>query len=258
MALKSSSATRLLLGLSMLRTATPYYAGLPRPASQRLICMGGGGKQGKKGGGGGGGGFGKPAKPPAQKKAAGFSSVAAPKDTFKYTGKMRPGRQTPRREIPSSIIKPDYADDGRPKATGPMLPWQIEVKSAKDIEGMRVAGRVAREVLDAAGQLAKPGVATDEIDALVHEQTLKRGAYPSPLNYHGFPKSCCTSVNEVICHGIPDSYVLVRRRAVGAPPRDPHPPTHTTSLSHAHPLATSHTPTHPSDDLTVGSATATL
>ena len=73
---------------------------------------------------------------------------------------------------------------------------------------MRAAGRVAREVLDAAGRLAVPGVTTDAIDALVTEETIKRGAYPSPLNYHGFPKSCCTSVNEVICHGIPDSSVL--------------------------------------------------
>ena len=64
------------------------------------------------------------------------------------------------------------------------------------------------EVLDAAGRLVSPGVSTDAIDALVTEESIKRGAYPSPLNYHGFPKSCCTSVNEVLCHGIPDSSVL--------------------------------------------------
>merc|ERR1719247_517212 len=73
---------------------------------------------------------------------------------------------------------------------------------------MIAAGRVAREVLDAAGRLVAPGVTTDSIDAAVHEAAIARGAYPSPLNYHGFPKSCCTSVNEVICHGIPDSSVL--------------------------------------------------
>ena len=61
---------------------------------------------------------------------------------------------------------------------------------------MRAAGRVAREVLDIAGRMVAPGVTTDAIDAVVHEESLKRGAYPSPLNYHGFPKSCCTSVNE--------------------------------------------------------------
>eukprot|EP00979_Chaetoceros_neogracilis_P006226 scaffold1248_cov221-Chaetoceros_neogracile.AAC.8 len=73
---------------------------------------------------------------------------------------------------------------------------------------MRAAGRVAREVLDIAGAAIKPGVTTDEIDSIVHKESLKRGAYPSPLNYHGFPKSCCTSVNEVICHGIPDDRKL--------------------------------------------------
>ena len=67
------------------------------------------------------------------------------------------------------------------------------------------------EVLDAAGRIVAPGVTTEAIDIVVTEETIKRGAYPSPLNYHGFPKSCCTSVNEVICHGIPDSSVLSGR-----------------------------------------------
>jgi methionyl aminopeptidase len=110
--------------------------------------------------------------------------------------------------VPSGILLPDYARDGKPKATGPLLPWQIEVKNERDIEGMRNAGRVAREVLDAAAAALAVGVATDSIDEVVHAETIRRGAYPSPLNYHGFPKSCCTSVNEVICHGIPDSYKL--------------------------------------------------
>ena len=69
-------------------------------------------------------------------------------------------------------------------------------------------GTVAREVLDAAGAMVAPGVKTDAIDAEVHKQTIERSAYPSPLNYHGFPKSCCTSVDEVICHGIPDAREL--------------------------------------------------
>ena len=89
-----------------------------------------------------------------------------------------------------------------------MLPWVIEVKTAEEIEKMRAAGRVAREVLDTAGREVRPGMTTDEIDNIVHAATLERGAYPSPLNYHGFPKSCCTSVNEVICHGIPDDRPL--------------------------------------------------
>jgi len=73
---------------------------------------------------------------------------------------------------------------------------------------MRKVCRLAREVLDIAGKAAKPGVTTDEIDKIVHQATIERGAYPSPLNYKGFPKSCCTSVNEIICHGIPDSRPL--------------------------------------------------
>ncbi len=150
--------------------------------------------------------------PPARSRQlcmhAGGGFAPRTKDTFRYSGKMRPGKQSPRREVPAAIPRPDYASDGKPKASGPMLPWQIEVKTAADIEGMRAAGRVAREVLDAAAAMVAPGVMTDEIDAVVHAETVARGAYPSPLNYHGFPKSCCTSVNEVICHGIPDSYEL--------------------------------------------------
>lgn len=82
------------------------------------------------------------------------------------------------------------------------------VNSASDIEKAKVVGRMGREILDAAARAVKPGVTTDELDRIVHEETVKRNAYPSPLNYVGFPKSCCTSVNEVICHGIPDTRPL--------------------------------------------------
>lgn len=131
-------------------------------------------------------------------------------NTFPYSGSIRPGKQSPKRIVPNDtgITFPDYALDSIPKATPPLLPWMIDVKTEEEIVKMRAAGRAAREVLDAAGRVAKVGVTTDEIDALVHEETLKRGAYPSPLNYHGFPKSCCTSVNEIICHGIPDDRKL--------------------------------------------------
>ena len=74
----------------------------------------------------------------------------------------------------------------------------------KEIEDLRVACRLGREVLDEAAAAIAPGVTTDEIDRIVHEATVDRECYPSPLNYYQFPKSCCTSVNEVICHGIPD------------------------------------------------------
>ena len=73
---------------------------------------------------------------------------------------------------------------------------------------MRASGKLAAEVLDFAVSLAKPGIATDAIDEQVHQMIVDRGAYPSPLNYGRFPKSVCTSVNECICHGIPDSRVL--------------------------------------------------
>ena len=73
---------------------------------------------------------------------------------------------------------------------------------------MRVVGRLARECLDVAAEAAEVGVTTDEIDRLVHEASIERDCYPSPLNYYNFPKSCCTSVNEVICHGIPDQRPL--------------------------------------------------
>eukprot|EP00747_Dinoflagellata_sp_TGD_P106118 gnl/TRDRNA2_/TRDRNA2_169767_c0_seq1.p1 gnl/TRDRNA2_/TRDRNA2_169767_c0~~gnl/TRDRNA2_/TRDRNA2_169767_c0_seq1.p1 ORF type:complete len:351 (+),score=57.37 gnl/TRDRNA2_/TRDRNA2_169767_c0_seq1:273-1325(+) len=120
---------------------------------------------------------------------------------------MRPGVLSLKRKVPKHIPRPDYAADGLPR--GEMVGSErMRVWSGKDIEGMRAAGRVARHVLDAAGRAVAVGVTTDSIDAVVHEEAIARGAYPSPLNYHKFPKSCCTSVNEVICHGIPDSYKL--------------------------------------------------
>uniref|UniRef100_A0A8I3WLN7 Methionine aminopeptidase n=1 Tax=Callithrix jacchus TaxID=9483 RepID=A0A8I3WLN7_CALJA len=81
---------------------------------------------------------------------------------------------------------------------------QIKLLSSEDIEGMRLVCRLAREVLDIAAGMIKPGVTTEEIDHAVHLACIGRNCYPSPLNYYNFPKSCCTSVNEVICHGIPD------------------------------------------------------
>jgi methionyl aminopeptidase len=82
------------------------------------------------------------------------------------------------------------------------------VKDADTIERMRRTGRAAAEILREVGAAVAPGVTTDELDARCHEACLARGGYPSPLNYGGFPKSVCTSVNEVICHGIPDDRPL--------------------------------------------------
>jgi len=129
---------------------------------------------------------------------------------FKFApgSSVRPYPQTPKRSVPAGIAKPDYFDDGVPKKTGSRMPWQIEVKSEQDIAGMVAAGKVARAVLDTAGAALKAGMTTEEIDVLVHNEAINRGAYPSPLGYQGFPKSVCTSLNEVICHGIPDETVL--------------------------------------------------
>eukprot|EP00953_Heterococcus_sp_UTEX-ZZ885_P008432 5057-Heterococcus_DN1.PRE.2 len=127
---------------------------------------------------------------------------------FKYTGSVRPGAMSPTRPVPAEIMRPEYADTGKVVTNPPRFPWVIEEKTAHDIECMRAAGKIAREVLDAAGRAVRPGVTTDEIDAIVHAETIARDSYPSTLNYHGFTKSCCTSVNEIVCHGIPDSTVL--------------------------------------------------
>lgn len=128
---------------------------------------------------------------------------------FQFTGKLRPGIVSEMRKVPEEIPRPDYWKDGRPKARQPRFPWEITTLSDEEIARMRVSGRLAREVLDIAGRMVRPGVLTDEIDITVHEEIIKRGAYPSPLNYNKFPKSCCTSINEVVCHGIPDTTALV-------------------------------------------------
>src|ERR671921_2796209 len=109
------------------------------------------------------------------------------------------GTVAARRPVPSSIPRPEYVDRPGPAPfTGP------EVKSPEIIERMRVAGRIAAQAMAAAAEVVAPGVTTDEIDRVGHEFLLDHGAYPSTLGYRGFPKSLCTSVNEVVCHGIPD------------------------------------------------------
>jgi methionyl aminopeptidase len=116
---------------------------------------------------------------------------------------LRPGRQTPMRPVPLQIRRPEYV--GKAAPTPCAEPW---AKPPEVIEAMRVAGRVAAQALDEGGRAVAPGVTTDDVDRVVHEFLLDHGAYPSTLGYKGFPKSCCTSLNEVICHGIPDSTVI--------------------------------------------------
>lgn len=84
----------------------------------------------------------------------------------------------------------------------------IKLKEKKDIEGIKQAGRLVIETINLVEKALKPGLKTEEIDTLVHDYTIKKGGIPAPLNYRGFPKSVCVSVNEVICHGIPDGRVL--------------------------------------------------
>jgi len=130
---------------------------------------------------------------------------------YRFTGKLRPGELSNKRQVPKTIARPDYADhsDGLPMSEL-NLRGSTYIKQLDDneVESLRVACQLGREVLDEAAQVIGAGVTTDEIDRIVHEASIDRDCYPSPLNYYQFPKSCCTSVNEVICHGIPDSRPL--------------------------------------------------
>lgn len=128
---------------------------------------------------------------------------------FEWTGSLRPFPISSKHPVPDHIQLPDWAIDGIPKAEpNSDLQRAVEIKTPEQIERMRETCRIAREVLDAAARIIRSGITTDEIDRVVHEATVAAGAYPSPLNYYFFPKSCCTSVNEVICHGIPDGRKL--------------------------------------------------
>ncbi|HEY2723043.1 MAG TPA: type I methionyl aminopeptidase [Pseudonocardiaceae bacterium] len=116
---------------------------------------------------------------------------------------LRPGKQSPLRSVPANIPRPEYV--GKQAPTPNTDSW---TQTPEVIEGMRVASRIAAQALAAGGKAVAPGVTTDEVDRVVHEFLLDHHAYPSTLGYRGFPKSCCTSLNEVICHGIPDSTVI--------------------------------------------------
>ncbi|HEX2312927.1 MAG TPA: type I methionyl aminopeptidase [Thermomonospora sp.] len=118
------------------------------------------------------------------------------------TTQLRPGRVSPMRKVPAHIARPEYVGKKRPRTGEP------DVKDAETIERMRVAGRIAGQALEEVARHIRPGVTTDELDRIGHEFLLDHGAYPSTLGYRGYPKSLCTSINEVICHGIPDDTVL--------------------------------------------------
>src|SRR5690606_1827633 len=115
---------------------------------------------------------------------------------------LRPGRISPPRKVPAHIPRPEYVGKAEPKRGG------SDVQTPEIIEKMRIAGRIAAQALQEVGKHVAPGVTTDELDRIGHEFLCDHGAYPSTLGYRGFPKSLCTSINEVICHGIPDDTVL--------------------------------------------------
>lgn len=117
--------------------------------------------------------------------------------------RVSPHPLSPRRPVPASIERPHYVDVANPREDG-----DLRIKDAETIEKMRIASRIAATAMVEASKAIAPGVTTDELDAVAHEYMLDHGAYPSPLGYKGFPKSVCTSVNEVICHGIPDARPL--------------------------------------------------
>ena len=129
--------------------------------------------------------------PAARSRPAGFKPVAA-------------GHVSPHRTVPAVIGMPPYALSGRPSPA----PDVVEPSDPRTIDAMRLAGAAARRVLAAVAAEIAPGVTSDHLDEVCHETCLAEGGYPSPLNYNGFPKSLCTSVNEVICHGIPDDRSL--------------------------------------------------
>ncbi|KAL7424148.1 Methionine aminopeptidase 1 [Cryptotrichosporon argae] len=130
---------------------------------------------------------------------------------YQFTGPLRPVYPlSARREVPAHVQRPDYAD--HPQGFSPseaVRERAPKILTEQEIAKSRKVCRLTREVLDLVASHIRPGVTTDELDAICHQACIDRDSYPSPLNYVKFPKSICTSVNEVICHGIPDQRPLV-------------------------------------------------
>ncbi|GAA5875626.1 hypothetical protein JCM8547_000890 [Rhodosporidiobolus lusitaniae] len=137
-----------------------------------------------------------------------------PKSHQYYTGPLRacyPKEPVPKRDVPEHIVKPDHATHAEGASELEARERQLgsgRVLNKEEIEGMRKVCKYAREVLDIAAAAIRPGITTLELDEIVHNECMKRDSYPSPLNYHLFPRSVCTSINEIICHGIPDARPL--------------------------------------------------
>jgi methionyl aminopeptidase len=118
-------------------------------------------------------------------------------------GTLRPGVISPRRPVPPHIERPEYV--GKP---APTIIRGNDISSPEQIERIAIAGRIAADAMYAGAAIIAPGVTTDDIDEVIHDYIVSHDAYPSTLGYRGYPKSCCTSLNEVICHGIPDTTSL--------------------------------------------------
>ena len=123
-----------------------------------------------------------------------------PKDN---SGLLTPGRVSPANPVPVGILRPEYVGKSAPAKN-----VHGDIWGASDIEKIRRAGKIAAQAVELVGKNVRPGVTTDELDILAHEFIISQGAYPSTLGYRGYPKSICSSLNEVICHGIPDDTIL--------------------------------------------------
>ena len=119
-------------------------------------------------------------------------------------GHLLPGRISPARQVPAGIARPEYVGKAGPR------PYDGDDRyDAAEIERIRTSGRIAAQAIEAVAAAIRPGVTTDELDAIGHDFLVAHDAYPSTLGYRGYRKSICTSINEVICHGIPDDTVLL-------------------------------------------------
>ncbi len=119
------------------------------------------------------------------------------------TGYLTPGIVSPALQVPQSIARPEYVGKAAP------TPWtKGDVKTPEQIEKIRKSGKLAAQAIELVGRNAVPGITTDELDKIAHKFLIDNGAYPSTLGYRGYPKSICSSINEIICHGIPDNTVL--------------------------------------------------
>ncbi|KAF4615225.1 hypothetical protein D9613_003039 [Agrocybe pediades] len=133
-----------------------------------------------------------------------------PFPSYEFTGTVRPCYPlSPKRSVPAHIPRPEYVETGgKPLKEIAQAGQPPKILTLEEQDKMRTVCRLGREILDLAASHIRPGITTDELDEIVHNATIERNAYPSPLGYRNYPKSLCTSVNEVICHGIPDKRKL--------------------------------------------------